>query len=160
MSGFMAGGPLPDFLRQRDLCRNLCHELVERQPAALPPCPTPSLPNRLLERGAFPAVGPCGEIGKIGIRKQPLLVPAQDAFPALLVGQRNVGVPVEAAGTDECGVEPVGMVAGPDDDNAFGAFLTIDAFEQRGHDLGAVLGIVIAEFLPVPNSVGLVWKTI
>ena len=49
-----------------------------------------------------------------------------------------------------------GWLQAPDDDNAFAAFRTIDAFEQRGHDLGAVLGIVIADFLSVPDSVELV----
>ena len=156
MPGFMDGCPSPYFVRQRDLCGKLGHEIVERQPAALPPSPTPSLPDQLLERCAVPAVGPGGDAGKVSIRKQPLQVPPQDALAAFLIGQGNADVPVEAAGPDECGVEPVGMVACAHDDNALAAFRTINAFEQRSNDLGAVLGIVVAELLAIPDCVDLV----
>lgn len=70
--------------------------------------------------------------------------------------KRNLDVPVETAGSHERGVKLVRVVAGTHHDHAFASLRAVDAFEQRGDDFRAVLGVVVAELLPVANRVDLV----
>ncbi len=65
-------------------------------------------------------------------------------------------MPIEPPRPNEGLVEAIRMIAGADDDYAFVALGTVDAFKQPGDDLAAVLRMLAAEPLTITDRVDLV----
>lgn len=65
---------------------------------------------------------------------------------------------VEPPCANERGIETVGVVTSSYHNDAFPSFGSIDALEQCGDDPGTVLGIVVAEALPVADRVDFIQK--
>ena len=105
-------------------------QVVDPQVAPLRPRPAPRVAHDLLDHGARGAREPLRRLRQVRAGKRVAQVVPQDALARLQVGQGNGDVPVQAAGTPDRGIDPVGMVGRADDDHALAPLGAVEALEE------------------------------